>query len=126
MPYELPPDPSTARRTRFTRWVTFGFAALLVAAVAYFAYVGYEGSQQLTDAPSPSTDCRTPAEHRSRRPSTDRAPTEHRPSAGPVPTEHRSHACRTRPAPTEHRARLREVRRRPGHMIEPLWCALAR
>lgn len=61
MPYELPPDPSTARRTRLTRWVTFGFAALLVAAVAYFAYVGYEGSRQLTDAPSPSNDCRTPA-----------------------------------------------------------------
>ena len=61
MPYELPPDPSTARRTRLTRWVTFGLAALLVAAVAYFAYVGYEGSRQLTDAPSPTTDCRTPA-----------------------------------------------------------------
>ena len=61
MPYELPPDPSTARRTRLTRWVTFGFAALLVVAVVYFAYVGYEGSRQLTDAPSPTTDCRTPA-----------------------------------------------------------------
>lgn len=61
MPYELPPDPSTARRTRVTRWVTFGLAALLVAAVAYFGYVGYEGSRQLTDAPSPTNDCRTPA-----------------------------------------------------------------
>jgi pimeloyl-ACP methyl ester carboxylesterase len=61
MPYELPPDPSTARRTRLTRWVTFGFAALLVAAVAYFAYLGYEGSRQLTDAPAPTNDCRTPA-----------------------------------------------------------------
>lgn len=61
MPYELPPDPSTARRTRLTRWVTFGFAALLVAAVAYLGYVGYEGSRQLTDAPAPTTDCRTPA-----------------------------------------------------------------
>ena len=61
MPYELPPDPSTARRTRITQWVTFGFAALLVALVAYFAYVGYEGSRQFTDAPAPSADCRTPA-----------------------------------------------------------------
>lgn len=61
MPYQLPPDPSTARRTRITQWVTFGFAALLVALVAYFAYVGYEGSRQFTDAPTPSGDCRTPA-----------------------------------------------------------------
>lgn len=61
MPYELPPDPSTARRARYTQWVTFGFAALLVALVAYFAYVGFEGSRQFTDAPTPSGDCRTPA-----------------------------------------------------------------
>lgn len=61
MPYELPPDPSTARRARYAQWVTFGFAALLVALVAYFAYVGYEGSRQFTDAPAPSGDCRTPA-----------------------------------------------------------------
>jgi pimeloyl-ACP methyl ester carboxylesterase len=61
MPYQLPPDPSTARRARVTEWVTFGFAALLVALVAYFGYVGYEGSRQFTEAPAPSTDCRTPA-----------------------------------------------------------------
>ena len=61
MPYELPPDPSTARRTRVTQWVTFAFAALLVALVAYFGYVGYEGSRQFSDAPTPSADCRTPA-----------------------------------------------------------------
>lgn len=61
MPYELPPDPSRARRTRITQWVTFGFAAALVALVTYFGYVGYEGSRQFTDAPSHSADCRTPA-----------------------------------------------------------------
>ncbi|MEO5986210.1 MAG: alpha/beta fold hydrolase, partial [Candidatus Limnocylindria bacterium] len=61
MPYELPPDPSTERRTRMTRWVSFGLAAVLVALVAYLGYVGYEGSRQLADPPSPSTDCRTPA-----------------------------------------------------------------
>jgi uncharacterized protein len=61
MPYELPPDPSTERRTRLTRWVSFAFAAVLVALVAYFAYVGYEGSRQLTDPPTPTADCRTPA-----------------------------------------------------------------
>jgi pimeloyl-ACP methyl ester carboxylesterase len=61
MPYELPPDPSTARRGRVTQWVTFAFAAVLVALVAYFGYVGYEGSRQFTDAPTPNADCRTPA-----------------------------------------------------------------
>ena len=60
MPYQLPPDPSTERRTRITRWVSFAFAALLVALVTYLCYVGYEGSRQLSDAPSPTADCRTP------------------------------------------------------------------
>ena len=60
MPYELPPDPSTARRERVTQWITFAFAAVLVALVAYFGYVGYEGSRQFTDAPTPTADCRTP------------------------------------------------------------------
>jgi fermentation-respiration switch protein FrsA (DUF1100 family) len=62
MPFELPPDPSTARRTRIVGWVTFVLAALLVALVAYFAYVGYEGSRQLTDPPTRTSDCRTPAD----------------------------------------------------------------
>ena len=61
MPYELPPDPSTERRARLTRRVSFAFAALLVALVAYLGYVGYEGSRQLTDPPNPTADCRTPA-----------------------------------------------------------------
>lgn len=61
MPYQLPPDPSTERRTRVTRWLSFAFAAVLVALVAYFGYVGYEGSRQLTDPPTPAGDCRTPA-----------------------------------------------------------------
>ena len=61
MPYQLPPDPTTARRARVTEWVTFLFAAVLVVLVVYFAYVGYEGSRQFTEAPAPSTDCRTPA-----------------------------------------------------------------
>ena len=61
MPYQLPQDPSTARRARVTGWVTFGFAAVLIALVAYFGYVGYEGSRQFTDAPAPTGDCRTPA-----------------------------------------------------------------
>jgi uncharacterized protein len=61
MPYELPPDPSTERRARITGWVTFALAAVLVALVAYLGYVGYEGSRRLSDAPSPTTDCRTPA-----------------------------------------------------------------
>ena len=62
MPYELPTDPSTERRTRIVGWVTFVLAALLVALVAYFAYVGYEGSRRLTDPPTRTSDCRTPAD----------------------------------------------------------------
>lgn len=61
MPYELPPDPSTGRRTRITRWASFAFAALLVALLAYMGYIGYEGSRQLSDPPTPTADCRTPA-----------------------------------------------------------------
>lgn len=61
MPYEMPPDPATERRTRITRWVSFVFAAFLTVLVAYLGYVGFEGSRQLADPPEPSTDCRTPA-----------------------------------------------------------------
>jgi len=61
MPYELPSDPRTERRARTGRWVSFAFAALFVALVAYLGYVGYEGSRQLSDAPNPTGDCRTPA-----------------------------------------------------------------
>jgi len=61
MPYQLPPDPRTERRTRITHVVSFASAAILFALVAYFAYIGYEGSRQLADAPTPTTDCRTPA-----------------------------------------------------------------
>jgi pimeloyl-ACP methyl ester carboxylesterase len=60
MPYEPPPQ-SLTRRSRVTQQVTFLFAALLVVLVAYFGYVGFEGSRQFTDAPTPSADCRTPA-----------------------------------------------------------------
>ena len=60
MPYEPPPQPLT-RRSRVIQQVTFLFAALLVVLVAYFGYVGYEGSRQFTEAPAPSANCRTPA-----------------------------------------------------------------
>ena len=61
MPYELPPDPGAARSTPIARWTSFAFAALLVALVTYLAYIGYEGSRQLSDPPAPTADCRTPA-----------------------------------------------------------------
>jgi uncharacterized protein len=61
MSFTLPPDPRTERRTRITERLSFAFAALLVVLIAYFGYVGYEGSRQLTDAPNDSSDCRTPA-----------------------------------------------------------------
>jgi uncharacterized protein len=61
-PSQLPVDPRAARRDRIARWTGFAFAAVLVVLVAYLGYVGYEGSRQLTDAPAPATDCRTPAD----------------------------------------------------------------
>lgn len=36
-------------------------ALTLVLLVGYLAYVGYDGSGQIVEPPSPSTDCRTPA-----------------------------------------------------------------
>jgi pimeloyl-ACP methyl ester carboxylesterase len=61
MRFEMPTDPQAERRSRITRWVSFILALLLLGLVAYFAYVGYEGSRQLADAPTNSDDCRTPA-----------------------------------------------------------------
>jgi len=61
MPYQPPSDPRAERRDRLGRWIGFAFAAVLVALVTYFAYVAFEGSRQLADAPNPTTDCRTPA-----------------------------------------------------------------
>jgi pimeloyl-ACP methyl ester carboxylesterase len=61
MPYELPPDPRSERRSRITGRIAFVASVLLIVLVAYFAYVGFEGSRQLTDAPDPSRACRTPA-----------------------------------------------------------------
>lgn len=61
MPYELPPDPATERRSRIVGRITFAISAVLVAFVAYFGYIGYEGSRQFTDAPNRSADCRRPA-----------------------------------------------------------------
>ena len=60
MPYEPPPDPSTARRSAIGRWVSFALAVILVALVAYLGYVGFQGSAQVAEPPAPSKDCRTP------------------------------------------------------------------
>lgn len=61
MRYEPPQDPSPDRRARLTGWISFILAAFLVVLVAYFGYIAYEGSGQLTDSPTDSADCRTPA-----------------------------------------------------------------
>ena len=61
MAFQLPPDPKTERRARITGWVTFAVMALLVVLITYLGYVAYEGSRQLTDSASDSSDCRTPA-----------------------------------------------------------------
>jgi pimeloyl-ACP methyl ester carboxylesterase len=64
MPYEPPQDPRAARRSTITRWVSFALVAILLALVAYLAYIGVAGSGQLADPPSPSRDCRTPLANR--------------------------------------------------------------
>lgn len=61
MPWEPPATPQT-RRARIGGWITFAFAAVLVALLAYLSYVGFVGSDQLTAAPSPSRACGTPAD----------------------------------------------------------------
>lgn len=61
MTFQMPVDPRTERRARIGRWVTFTLAVLLLLLVVYFGYLGFEGSRQLVDAPTHSTDCRTPA-----------------------------------------------------------------
>lgn len=59
MPWEPPPDPAARRTGRTRAWLSFAIAAILVGLLAYLAYVGWEGSRQLVDAPH-SVDCRTP------------------------------------------------------------------
>jgi pimeloyl-ACP methyl ester carboxylesterase len=61
MPFELPPDPRSERRSRIGGRIALVASVVLVLLVVYFAYVGYEGSRQLTEAPTPSRACRTPA-----------------------------------------------------------------
>jgi pimeloyl-ACP methyl ester carboxylesterase len=61
VPYELPEDPSAARRATIWRWVSLLLVALLVALLAYLAYIGFDGSGQVAQPPAPSRDCRTPA-----------------------------------------------------------------
>jgi uncharacterized protein len=61
MPHEPPPAARPELRARLARWTSFALAAVLVSLVAYLGYVGFEGSRQLTEAPAPTTDCRTPA-----------------------------------------------------------------
>jgi pimeloyl-ACP methyl ester carboxylesterase len=60
MPYEPPPDATTARRSAIGRWVSFALAVILVGLVAYLGYVGFQGSAQVAEPPTPSRDCRTP------------------------------------------------------------------
>jgi pimeloyl-ACP methyl ester carboxylesterase len=61
MSFQLPPDPRAARRARVTRWLSLALALLLVGTLAYFSFVGYQGSAELVERPSVSPDCRTPA-----------------------------------------------------------------
>jgi uncharacterized protein len=60
MPYEPPADARSVRRATIGRWVSFALAVILVGLVAYLGFVGFEGSAELVEPPSPSRDCRTP------------------------------------------------------------------
>jgi pimeloyl-ACP methyl ester carboxylesterase len=60
MPFEPAEDPGVARRNTITRWVTLALVAILIVLVAYLAWMGFIGSDQLVNPPSPSSDCRTP------------------------------------------------------------------
>jgi len=61
VPFEPPVDPRQARPTAIWRWVTSIMALTLVLLVGYLAWVGFDGSAQIIEPRSPSTDCRTPA-----------------------------------------------------------------
>lgn len=60
MAFQLPEEPGAARRALVVRWVSVAIILLLVALLAYLAWIGYAGSGQLVRAPNPSADCRTP------------------------------------------------------------------
>lgn len=61
MSFRLPPDPRTARRARVSRWLSIGLTLVLVAMLAYFSFVGYQGSAELVERPAGTAACRTPA-----------------------------------------------------------------
>jgi fermentation-respiration switch protein FrsA (DUF1100 family) len=61
MPFDPPEDPRAARRNTISRWVTLALVAILIGLVVYLGYMGFIGSNQLANPPSPSADCRTPA-----------------------------------------------------------------
>lgn len=61
MAFQLPEAPGEARRASIVRWVSLAIVLLLIALLAYLAWIGYAGSNQLVRAAEPSADCRTPA-----------------------------------------------------------------
>ncbi|MEP6681046.1 MAG: alpha/beta hydrolase [Chloroflexota bacterium] len=61
MSFQLPPDPRLTRRTRVSHRLSIGLTLALVAMLAYFAFVGYRGSEELVERPGGLADCRTPA-----------------------------------------------------------------
>jgi len=58
--FQLPEEPGAARRALIVRWVSVAIVLLLVALLAYLAWIGFAGSGEPVRAPHPSTDCRTP------------------------------------------------------------------
>lgn len=56
----MPVDPREARRARFVGWATTILVGILVVLLAYLAYAGFEGSDQLVH-PDRSRVCRLPS-----------------------------------------------------------------
>jgi pimeloyl-ACP methyl ester carboxylesterase len=60
MAFQMPVDPREARRARLVGWATFILVGIMVALLAYLAYAGFEGSDQLVH-PDRSRVCRLPS-----------------------------------------------------------------
>jgi pimeloyl-ACP methyl ester carboxylesterase len=59
MAFQVPVDPRAERRARNVGWATTILSAVLIGLIAYLAYAGFQGSDQLVH-PERSRDCRLP------------------------------------------------------------------
>jgi pimeloyl-ACP methyl ester carboxylesterase len=60
MAFQVPVDPREARRARNVGWATTILSGVLIGLIAYLAYAGFQGSEQLVH-PDASRNCRLPS-----------------------------------------------------------------